>query len=335
MGQDPERFQLIARRNFLRGIVLALCSWFFIEVDRRCSPTSFIPQRMEPLGRPELDITERIINLYGEVGISLYSQYYEVISEATLDGIQESTLEGFTNPPDKLSSVLFPTEVLQWEPQITALAKNIGVDPNFLAFIITAESSGQLNADSGSAAGLAQISYPNLVAYYNKINPSTPIRQRERDETYSDYNIYCINELKTNDFLDDYLNSPEKQFKVWEWYLTEFHTSNWNGLDITLSKLAEANFFQNDFVTKLVRWVISYNAGPGKYNAAWKELTPETQLYVKLAMRFLIDLHIIRQLEQDGYTPDQILQAYQNDPMGFFYNIFRSIPNTYWNIRPK
>jgi soluble lytic murein transglycosylase-like protein len=85
-----------------------------------------------------------------------------------------------------IDSPWIPATVKHWQPQIDAMAKKYNIDPTFLAIIMTMESGGDPNANSGEAVGLMQITAPTAkdiaskylkkpVSKYNLYNPDTSI----------------------------------------------------------------------------------------------------------------------------------------------------------------
>lgn len=64
-----------------------------------------------------------------------------------------------------------PDTVKRWEPQIEKYGNEYEIDPNLLAIMMTVESGGDPNADSGAAEGLMQIAKPtadDIAAKYLK-----------------------------------------------------------------------------------------------------------------------------------------------------------------------
>lgn len=87
---------------------------------------------------------------------------------------------------DKLVVAWLPDTVKRWKPQIEKYAKLYEVDPNLLAIMMTIESGGDPNAESGVAKGLMQVTDPTAgdiakrylhtpVATYDLKNPETSI----------------------------------------------------------------------------------------------------------------------------------------------------------------
>jgi soluble lytic murein transglycosylase-like protein len=85
-----------------------------------------------------------------------------------------------------IDSPWIPATVKHWQPQIDAMAKKYNIDPTFLAIIMTMESGGDPNANSGEAVGLMQITNPTAkdiaskylkkpVTKYNLYDPNTSI----------------------------------------------------------------------------------------------------------------------------------------------------------------
>lgn len=72
-----------------------------------------------------------------------------------------------------------PTTVSRWKPQIEKHSRQYDVDPNLVAIIMTIESGGDPNADSGIATGLMQITDKR----------ATDIASKFLDEQRQEYNL--------------------------------------------------------------------------------------------------------------------------------------------------
>lgn len=67
---------------------------------------------------------------------------------------------GYGDAQNQLAIEWLPNTVKRWRPQIEKYGKEYQVDPNLLAIIMTIESGGDPNAESGVAKGLMQITDP-------------------------------------------------------------------------------------------------------------------------------------------------------------------------------
>lgn len=69
----------------------------------------------------------------------------------------------------KLGIAWLPDTVKRWQPQIEKYSSEYGIDPNLMAIMMTVESGGDPNADSGVARGLMQITDPTAEDINNRI----------------------------------------------------------------------------------------------------------------------------------------------------------------------
>jgi soluble lytic murein transglycosylase-like protein len=69
----------------------------------------------------------------------------------------------------KLAIAWLPDTVKRWQPKIEKYSDEYDIDPNLMAIMMTVESGGDPNADSGVARGLMQITDPTAEDINNRI----------------------------------------------------------------------------------------------------------------------------------------------------------------------
>jgi soluble lytic murein transglycosylase-like protein len=93
---------------------------------------------------------------------------YEQLQQARLTGA--SPLKpGSGDAGSHLTIAWLPDTVKRWKPQIEKYSRQYDIDPNLMAIMMTIESGGDPNADSGVAKGLMQITNPTAEDINNRL----------------------------------------------------------------------------------------------------------------------------------------------------------------------
>lgn len=192
------------------------------------------------------------------------------------DAVRLARTAGFDSKAAGALLPVFPAEVVKYRDTIQAAAKKYDISPNFIAAIMSIETSGRSDlSSSANAHGVIQI---------------VPKYHRDR-----------INRIAGQQFADDaqrgnyLLDNPEASIEIGADYLAEL---------LSKARNDKPELHSNDPAI-YARAAAGYNGGPGRTKESFEQWPLESKKYANFMSAFYIDVSVAGALREGARMGDE------------------------------